>query len=239
MDSQNPAEEDVDAFLYGPTEPTPSSTDPNPPKVPQPEDEEEDDDDVEIVLSASNSTASSNPNALSDAGGFLKMSAKQNQDPSSSGPNSANASSHHGQSGRIGGVDLGSIATLDGQSLLDVDIEGFEEKPWRKPGADITDYFNFGFNELTWKQYCYKQKNLREEFSKASGPIFAGGGGSSGAPSAHQQQQSNSLPPPPAVNRPRDKMYSSRRYPSRSRSPASGKRMRGEEDRDRRRGGRY
>ena len=197
-ESQNPAEEDVDAFLYGPTETattSSSSSDLNPPKAPEPQEEEDDDDDVEIVISATNSTASSNPNALSDAGGFLKMSAKQNQDASSSGLNSANASSQNGQSGRIGGVDLGSIATLDGQSLLDVDIEGFEEKPWRKPGADITDYFNFGFNELTWKQYCYKQKNLREEFTKASGPIF-----SSGAPSAQQQQQSNNLPPLPLLS---------------------------------------
>jgi len=28
------------------------------------------------------------------------------------------------------------------------------EKPWSVPGADITDYFNFGFNESTWKLYC-------------------------------------------------------------------------------------
>nr|XP_046196836.1 pre-mRNA 3'-end-processing factor FIP1-like [Oncorhynchus gorbuscha] len=37
----------------------------------------------------------------------------------------------------------------------------FEEKPWRKPGADLSDYFNYGFNEDTWKGYCDKQKRLR------------------------------------------------------------------------------
>ncbi|KAI7908271.1 Fip1 motif-domain-containing protein, partial [Cokeromyces recurvatus] len=37
-----------------------------------------------------------------------------------------------------------------------------EDKPWRKPGADITDYFNYGFNEITWRAYCAKQKMLRE-----------------------------------------------------------------------------
>ena len=31
------------------------------------------------------------------------------------------------------------------------------------PGADITDYFNYGFNEHTWRAYCAKQKQMREE----------------------------------------------------------------------------
>ena len=33
------------------------------------------------------------------------------------------------------------------------------------PGADITDYFNYGFTEDTWKQYCEKQRRLRMEIS--------------------------------------------------------------------------
>jgi hypothetical protein len=32
-------------------------------------------------------------------------------------------------------------------------------------GADITDYFNYGFNEETWKSYCAKQVQLRLEQS--------------------------------------------------------------------------
>lgn len=32
---------------------------------------------------------------------------------------------------------------------------------FRKPGADITDYFNYGFNEETWRAYCERQKRLR------------------------------------------------------------------------------
>ncbi len=28
-------------------------------------------------------------------------------------------------------------------------------------GADLSDYFNYGFNEDTWKAYCEKQKKLR------------------------------------------------------------------------------
>lgn len=36
-----------------------------------------------------------------------------------------------------------------------------DDKPWRKPGADITDYFNYGFNEETWRAYCERQKQMR------------------------------------------------------------------------------
>ncbi|CAF2126520.1 unnamed protein product [Brassica napus] len=33
-------------------------------------------------------------------------------------------------------------------------FHGFEKKPWRNPGVDVNDYFNFGFNEQSWKDYC-------------------------------------------------------------------------------------
>lgn len=46
-------------------------------------------------------------------------------------------------------------------NILEADGETFEEKPWRKPGADLSDYFNYGFNEDTWKTYCDKQRRLR------------------------------------------------------------------------------
>ncbi|KAF7683294.1 Pre-mRNA polyadenylation factor fip1 [Astathelohania contejeani] len=49
---------------------------------------------------------------------------------------------------------------------LEFDIDGLEDKPWRRPGADITDYFNYGFDEQTWKLYCLKQKQLREEYKR-------------------------------------------------------------------------
>ncbi|EPZ33758.1 Pre-mRNA polyadenylation factor Fip1 domain-containing protein [Rozella allomycis CSF55] len=52
----------------------------------------------------------------------------------------------------------------DGRDIIDVDPEELEEKPWRKPGADITDYFNYGFTEQTWKQYCQKQRRIRDDY---------------------------------------------------------------------------
>ncbi|KXH44075.1 Fip1 domain-containing protein [Colletotrichum simmondsii] len=39
------------------------------------------------------------------------------------------------------------------------------EKPWRKPGTDISDYFNYGFDEFTWALYAAKQEAVRGEFS--------------------------------------------------------------------------
>ncbi|KAK0135601.1 Pre-mRNA 3'-end-processing factor FIP1 [Merluccius polli] len=62
---------------------------------------------------------------------------------------------------KLKGVDMDAPGNINGVPVLEVDVESFEEKPWRKPGADLSDYFNYGFNEDTWKAYCEKQKRLR------------------------------------------------------------------------------
>ncbi|XP_063899989.1 pre-mRNA 3'-end-processing factor FIP1-like [Zophobas morio] len=46
-------------------------------------------------------------------------------------------------------------------NIYDYDPEVDQDKPWRKPGADITDYFNYGFTEDTWKIYRERQRELR------------------------------------------------------------------------------
>ncbi|XP_059577725.1 pre-mRNA 3'-end-processing factor FIP1 isoform X6 [Alligator mississippiensis] len=63
--------------------------------------------------------------------------------------------------GKVKGVDLDAPGSINGVPLLEVDLDSFEDKPWRKPGADLSDYFNYGFNEDTWKAYCEKQKRIR------------------------------------------------------------------------------
>lgn len=50
---------------------------------------------------------------------------------------------------------------INGVSMYEFNLDTIEDKPWRKPGADITDYFNYGFNEDSWKAYCEKQRKLR------------------------------------------------------------------------------
>ncbi|KAL0265632.1 UNVERIFIED_CONTAM: hypothetical protein PYX00_011345 [Menopon gallinae] len=64
-----------------------------------------------------------------------------------------------------GHSDLQDVPQIDGQGIYDFEIDNMEEKPWEKPGADITDYFNYGFNEHTWKKYCAAQR----EFVKGMG----------------------------------------------------------------------
>ncbi|ELA41003.1 uncharacterized protein VICG_01962 [Vittaforma corneae ATCC 50505] len=46
-------------------------------------------------------------------------------------------------------------------NLYDFDLDTIKDKPWLKPGADITDYFNYGFTEKTWKKYCDMQREIR------------------------------------------------------------------------------
>ncbi|KAJ1680090.1 cleavage polyadenylation factor subunit fip1 [Spiromyces aspiralis] len=58
-----------------------------------------------------------------------------------------------------------TVPTIKDIDLYEFDIDTLEEKGWRKPGADISDYFNFGFTEKTWKLYCLKQKQLRTDFN--------------------------------------------------------------------------
>ena len=59
-------------------------------------------------------------------------------------------------------IDLDAVPTVHGQSVYELDPETLENKPWLKPGADLTDYFNYGFDETIWKRYCAKQVQLRE-----------------------------------------------------------------------------
>jgi pre-mRNA 3'-end-processing factor FIP1 len=67
----------------------------------------------------------------------------------------------------VKGVDLDAPGLINDQPTYEYDILDVkdEDKPWRKPGADITDYFNYGFTEETWIAYCMKQKRLRAENS--------------------------------------------------------------------------
>ncbi|KAM5548169.1 FIP1[V]-like protein [Rosa sericea] len=54
------------------------------------------------------------------------------------------------------------------KTIFDVDIDGFEEKPWKYPGVDTSDYFNFGLNEDSWRDYCKQLEQLRLESTMQS-----------------------------------------------------------------------
>ena len=77
------------------------------------------------------------------------------------------------------------------KTAFDVEIEDLEEKPWRKPGVDISDYFNYGFDESSWLVYAAKQNQIRREMAIAK---------------AHDQAAKkaamDSIKEPPVENRP-------------------------------------
>ncbi|EME29686.1 Pre-mRNA 3'-end-processing factor FIP1 [Galdieria sulphuraria] len=68
-----------------------------------------------------------------------------------------------------GGVDLSLVpkpptdfpgAHVD-YSVFENEIDSLEEKPWREKGAELSDYFNYGFTEDTWREYCRRQQMMR------------------------------------------------------------------------------
>ncbi len=63
------------------------------------------------------------------------------------------------------GVDVDATGAINGVPIYDFDLNTLQpdEKAWRKPGADITDYFNYGFTEDSWMKYCEKQRRMRIE----------------------------------------------------------------------------
>lgn len=66
-------------------------------------------------------------------------------------------------------VDAKPIYPPAGKPITQVDIDNDlvdNEKPWRRPGTDISDYFNYGFDEFTWALYAAKQDSLRSDFDQ-------------------------------------------------------------------------
>ncbi|KAJ7109826.1 hypothetical protein C8R44DRAFT_800649 [Mycena epipterygia] len=59
-------------------------------------------------------------------------------------------------------VDPTVTGTMDGRAIIDVDLSSMSEKQWRRPGSDISDWFNYGFDELSWEAYCYRRRDLGE-----------------------------------------------------------------------------
>lgn len=89
--------------------------------------------------------------------------------------------------GHADGVEGGELGNDNGTVADSVDIEGLiplcvqnglpshqttatfgydvamlKERPWAAPGVNLADYFNYGFNEQTWRVYCRMQSEGRE-----------------------------------------------------------------------------
>jgi len=47
--------------------------------------------------------------------------------------------------------------------IFDVDLDNIDVAPWRKRGIDADAYFNYGFNERTWRRYINEIRRARME----------------------------------------------------------------------------
>ncbi|KAE9601736.1 putative pre-mRNA polyadenylation factor Fip1 [Lupinus albus] len=54
------------------------------------------------------------------------------------------------------------------KTIFEVDIDNFEDKPWKYPGIDVSVFFNFDLNEDSWKDYCKQLEQLRLESTMQS-----------------------------------------------------------------------
>lgn len=95
------------------------------------------------------------------------------------------------------------------RSAFDVDIDTLPSKPWRRKGADPSDYFNYDFDEASWKQY---RKEQLERLAKSRGfiPMNVPGKDAAPTPSAdprtmmlrQQQMMMMMRQRPPMMNMP-------------------------------------
>jgi pre-mRNA 3'-end-processing factor FIP1 len=106
---------------------------------------------------------------------------------------------------RTGQLDVDQIPTwTNGKPIIAVDIDADlaeHTKPWRLPGTDQTDYFNYGFDEYTWTQYCVRQQTMGGTISQlkqddAQMKAFFGAGGAPGGGGGAQQQAGPPAMPP-------------------------------------------
>ncbi|CEG45937.1 Polyadenylation factor I complex, subunit FIP1 [Plasmopara halstedii] len=130
-------------------------------------DDDEDDEDVAIVLSTDH--ASTKPTLRFTGGGNRYVRGSfAGQQHASSGVSSTGAmtSSQPGDSGGSTADGLDDMTMFGGRrTAFDVDIDLLEDRPWRKPGVDISDYFNYGFDEHSWREYATRQLRLRRELA--------------------------------------------------------------------------
>lgn len=69
-------------------------------------------------------------------------------------------------------IDPSVPGNLDGRSIFEFDMDALAEKPWRRPGSDISDWFNYGFDEISWEAYCYRRRETGELASMLKGHVL-------------------------------------------------------------------
>lgn len=141
------------------------------------EDESDSDDDIDIIIGDTQPTPSKTTTSTSIPSDTL--SELNDTDASSSDKKPQQQRTTVTSSN----IDVDKVPEYQDKPLTQLDIELLKLKPWRAPGVDVSDYFNFGFDEFTWIYYCHKQDKLRGEFnpSKVMESIMKGTGESNDA----------------------------------------------------------
>lgn len=109
--------------------------------------DDDSDDDVNVVIGDIKATTPSYTSLNIKRGGLLTSVGDKNKPVQ-----------QQQQPGKFSVEEFDQIGTINGVPATEYNLDSLEDKPWRKPGADITDYFNYGFNEDTWRAYCERQK---------------------------------------------------------------------------------
>lgn len=134
-------------------------------------DESDSDSDIEIIIGTGNDTSKidSGKSKISTITGAASTTTTESNIGAVSDTNAATSvpegSVSLEQQQQQQTIDLNPDAEFDGKPIVQIDPEILKEKPWRQPGANLSDYFNYGFNEQTWMEYLHRQEHLKKEYN--------------------------------------------------------------------------
>lgn len=69
---------------------------------------------------------------------------------------------------RVSPEEYKEFLNLGHGDIFDVDLDAVIEAPWKLPGIDPGDFFNYGMNEKTYREYQSRIKQFRLEFTMKS-----------------------------------------------------------------------
>jgi hypothetical protein len=66
---------------------------------------------------------------------------------------------------RVSPEEYREFLSLGHGEIYDIELDWVADPPWRYPGIDPGDFFNYGMNEKTWKEYQDRVKRYRIEYT--------------------------------------------------------------------------
>uniref|UniRef100_A0A1D2A676 Pre-mRNA polyadenylation factor Fip1 domain-containing protein n=1 Tax=Auxenochlorella protothecoides TaxID=3075 RepID=A0A1D2A676_AUXPR len=66
---------------------------------------------------------------------------------------------------RVTAEEYREFLSLGHGEIFSLDIDRVVDAPWRIPGIDPSDFFNYGLNQRTWKEYTARIEKFRQEFT--------------------------------------------------------------------------